>query len=114
MGDTEGPGGRGSLAFFGLWLLLHEKADDWIREAVRKARETPEDVRTEYQEFLLAVEREKEKLKGVLGEAVRNQLRAMGFVDRDEAERLRAEVAELRDRLRALEERVERLTGMGP
>ncbi len=114
MGDTEGPGGRGSLAFFGLWLLLHEKADDWIREALRKARETPEDLRTEYEAFLLAVEREKEALKGVLGEAVRNQLRAMGFVDRDEAERLREEVAELRDRLRALEERVERRMGTQP
>ncbi len=114
MGDTEDPGGRGSLAFFGLWLLLHEKADDWIREAIRRARETPEEVRTEYQDFLLAVEREKEKLKGVFGEAVRNQLQAMGFVDRDEAERLRAEVEELRDRLRALEERVERVMGRAP
>ncbi len=109
MDDRSGPGEKGSLAFFGLWLLLHEKADDWIRDALRRARETPEDVRDEYQRFLLAVEHEKEMLRGILGQALRNQIRKMGFVDEDEMEGLRAEVTELRDRLRGLEDRVERI-----
>ncbi len=109
MDERPGPGEKGSLAFFGLWLLLHEKADDWIRDAIRRARETPDDVRDEYQRFLLAVEHEKEMLKGILGQALRNQIRDMGFVGEAEVEDLRAEVAELRDRLRGLEDRVERL-----
>ena len=39
MEEPQGPGEKGSLAFFGAWLLLHEKADDWIRDALRRARE---------------------------------------------------------------------------
>ncbi len=106
---SETPGGKGSLAFFGLWLLLHEKADDWIRDAIRRARETPEDVRDEYERFLLAVDREKELLKGVVGRMAANQIRALGFLGPEEARALRDELRELRERLRALEERLDRM-----
>ncbi len=108
-----GPGERGSLAFFATWLLLHEKADDWLRDALRRARDAPDGVRSEYQRFLLAVDREKEHLKGFLGDALRNEIRRMGFVDGDQVDVLRAELAESRQRLRALEDRLARLGGAG-
>lgn len=110
MTDPTRPGEKGSLALFASWLLLHEKADDWIRDALRRARETPEDLRQEYQQFLVAVEREKEGLKGLLAEAFGNEIRQLGFVHRDDAEVLSEEVAALRQRLRGLEEKLERLT----
>lgn len=111
MDRPKDPAERGSLAFFGAWLLLHEKADDWIRDALRRARETPEDLRQEYQDFLLAVEREKEHLRGLLAGAFTNELRQLGFLHRDEADDLRAELDDLRRRLRGMEDRIERLAG---
>jgi polyhydroxyalkanoate synthesis regulator phasin len=113
MDQPPGPGEKGSLAFFAAWLLLHEKADDWIRDALRRARETPDDVRQEYQRFLLAVDREKESMKGLLAAAFTAEFRQMGFLHRDDASILRAEVEELRSRLRGLEDKLERLTGRG-
>lgn len=113
MSDSNHLAEKGSLTFLASWLLLHEKADDWIRDALHRARETPEDLRQEYQRFLLAVEREKEGLKGLLGEAFGNEIRQLGFVHRDEAEALAGEVEELRQRLRGLEEKLERLAAAG-
>jgi polyhydroxyalkanoate synthesis regulator phasin len=113
MSSSYTPGEKGSLAFFAAWLLLHEKADDWIRDALRRARETPEDLRHEYQQFLVSVETEKEALKGLLAEAFSNEIRQMGFVHRDDANALRAEVDDLRGRLRGLEEKLERFANRG-
>jgi len=110
MEHPPGPGEKGSLAFFAAWLLLHEKADDWIRDALRRAQETPEDVRQDYQRFLLAVEREKEAMKGLLASAFTAEFRQMGFLHREDASALGAEVADLRARLRGLEDKLERLT----
>lgn len=111
MDRPESPAERGSLAFFAAWLLLHEKADDWLRDALRRARETPEELRHEYQQFLLAVEREKEFLKGLLSEAFANEIRELGFLHREDGADLRQEVADLRARLRGLEDKLERLVG---
>jgi polyhydroxyalkanoate synthesis regulator phasin len=108
MSSAQSPAETGSLAFFAAWLLFHEKADDWIRDALRRARETPEDLRHEYQRFLISVEREKEALKGILSEAFANEIRELGFLHRNDTSDLRAEVEDLRARLRGLEEKLER------
>jgi hypothetical protein len=108
MTDPQSPGEKGSLAFFGAWLLLHEKADDWIRDALCRARETPEALRNEYHLFLLSVEREKEALKALAAEAFRNELGHLGFLHRDDVATLRLEMEDLRDRLRGMEEKLER------
>jgi hypothetical protein len=113
MDQTPGPGEKGSLAFFAAWLLLHEKADDWIRDALRRARETPDDVRQEYQRFLLAVDREKESMKGLLAAAFTAEFRQMGFLHREDDSSLRAEVEDLRSRLRGLEDKLARLAERG-
>jgi hypothetical protein len=109
MTEPSSPVEKGSLTFFAAWLLLHEKADDWIRDALRRARETPEDLRGEYQRFLLTVEREKEALKGILSEAATNEMRELGFLHRDEMGDLLGELEDLRSRLRGLEEKLERV-----
>ncbi|MBI5016800.1 MAG: hypothetical protein HZB55_15110 [Deltaproteobacteria bacterium] len=111
MTEPQGPAEKGSLAFFGAWLLLHEKADDWIRDALRRARETPEALRGEYHRFLLSVEREKEALKGIAAEAFRNELGHLGFLHRDDVASLRLEMDDLRRRLQGMEEKLEREAG---
>ena len=113
MSAIHSPGEKGSLGFFAAWLLLHEKADDWIRDALRRARETPEDLRHEYQQFLVTVEAEKEALRGLLADAFTNEIRQMGFMHREDASRLRTEVEDLRGRVRGLEEKLERFVGRG-
>jgi len=113
MDQPSGPGEKGSLAFFAAWLLLHEKGDDWIRDALRRARETPEDVRQEYQRFLLAVDREKEAMKGLLSAAFTAEFRQMGFLHREDTAALGAEVEDLRARLRGLEDKLARLAERG-
>ncbi len=109
MPETVSPAEKGSLTFFAAWLLLHEKADDWIRDALRRARETPDALRNEYHRFLLSVEREKEALKGIVSEAARNEMRELGFLHRDDVEALLLEVGSLRERLAGLEEKLERV-----
>jgi polyhydroxyalkanoate synthesis regulator phasin len=106
--SEETPKPTGSHGFFAAWLLLHEKADDWLRDAMKRARETPEETRRDYQEFLLGVDREKEMLKGVFADALVNELRHMGFSHRDDSEDLKAEIQTLRGRIAGLEEKLER------
>jgi polyhydroxyalkanoate synthesis regulator phasin len=114
MDQPQDPVRKGGLTIFASWLLLHEKADDWIRDAIRRARETPEDMRQEYQAFLLEVESEKEALKALLADAVANEFRQLGFLHRDETADLTAELDELRRRIRGLEDRLERMTSRAP
>lgn len=97
-----------SHGFFAAWLLLHEKADDWLRDAMRRAKETPEESRKDYQEFLLGVDREKEMLKGVFADALVNELKHMGFRHQSDSDELKAEVEALRSRIAGLEEKLER------
>jgi len=113
MHEPQSPAEKGSLMFFAAWLLLHEKADDWIRDALRRASETPEAVRTDYHRFLVSVEREKEALKSLAADALKNEFRHLGFLDREEAEGLRSELGDLRERLQGLEEKLERAARSG-
>lgn len=107
------PAEKGTPSFFAAWLLLHEKADDWIRDLLRRARETPEDLRKEYQTFLLRVEEEKDFLKGLLSEAFVNEIRELGFLNTEDASELRNELNDLKERIRGLEEKLERLGAGG-
>lgn len=113
MDRSYDPAEKGTLSFFAVWLLLHEKADDWIRDLLRRARETPEDLRKEYQNFLLRVEEEKDFLKGLLSEALINEIRELGFVHTEDASELRDGLNDLKARLRGLEEKIERLGAGG-
>ena len=81
---------------------------DAVRE---RARSTPEGERRDYQSFLLGVDKEKEMLKGIFADALVNELKHAGFVHRAEAEEVKAELENMRLRLKGMEERLERLAG---
>ena len=106
---SDSPKPTGAFSFFAAWMLLHEKADDWLRDAISRARETPQEARQDFQEFLLSADREKEALKGVFGDALRAELNRLGFADKRELEDSREEMGELRRRLQGLEDQLERL-----
>ena len=108
MGDQEGRG-SGSQGFFAAWMLLHEKADDWLKDAVTRARATPGETRRDYQNYLLEVDLEKEAMKGIFSEALLHEFRHMGFVHKSDAEELKMELENLRKRIAGLEEKLERL-----
>ncbi|PLX41012.1 MAG: hypothetical protein C0608_07115 [Deltaproteobacteria bacterium] len=101
----------GGFSFFAAWMLLHEKADDWLRDALRRANEAPEESRRDYQRFLIGVDREKEALKGIFSEAITCELKHLGFIHESDEEKLSEEVSELRERIRALETKLERIKG---
>jgi polyhydroxyalkanoate synthesis regulator phasin len=105
--SPESPSGTHS--FFAAWMLLHEKADDWLRDAVCRANETPEEARKDYQTFLLKVDGEKELLKSLFADALVGELKHMGFSHRDDKEELKSEVSELHQRILGLEEQLDRL-----
>lgn len=107
--DDNLPAGHGAHGFFAAWLLLHEKADDWLKNAMERARSAPGESRKDYQTFLLEVDREKELLKGLFGEMIVGELKAAGFVHRDDSENLKAEMELMRERIAGLEERLDRL-----
>lgn len=107
--DSEKPANPQS--FFAFWMLMHEKADDWLKGALERARATPEGERRDYQSFLLGVDREKEMLKSIFADALVNELKHAGFVHRAEAEGLKEELDLMRERLKGMEERLERLAG---
>ena len=101
-------GGAGAHGFFAAWMLLHEKADDWLKDALERARNTPEEARKDYQSFLVDVEGQKELLKGLFGDLVVNELKAAGFVHKSERDDLKAEIEALRERLAGFEKRLDR------
>ena len=108
MADNDNIAG-GPHSFFAAWLLLHEKADEWLKDAVRRANETPGEARKEYQNFLLSVDREKEYLKGIFSEALVCEFRHLGFLHGDDLSAQGEELRQVKERLCALEDQLSRL-----
>jgi polyhydroxyalkanoate synthesis regulator phasin len=108
MADIENPVG-GPHSFFAAWLLLHEKADDWLKDAIRRANETPGEARKEYQNFLLSVDKEKEYLKSIFSEALVCEFRHLGFLHQEDISAQGDELRQLKERLRAMEDQLSRL-----
>ncbi len=86
---------KGLLTSLGLWLLLHEKADEIIRDLVKKGKMAPEEGRRFLDELALRAEKEKEAIKEEFGSRSKAILREMGFVIRDDWEELLKRVDKL-------------------
>lgn len=96
------------MRFFGLWLLVHENADEEIKAAVRRG--AAQDAQgmsggpDAFVDGLMAmVEDEKERLKGEL---------AAGRVERPDADEQRIALDEVRFEVAALRGRVDEMAGM--
>jgi polyhydroxyalkanoate synthesis regulator phasin len=79
---------KGLLTSMGLLLLLHEKADEIIRDLVEKGRMAPEEGRRFLDELAIRIDREKEAIREEFGLRSKAVLREMGLVTRDDWEKL--------------------------
>lgn len=78
---------KGLYASLGFWLLIHEKADELIREMIKKGEMAPEQGRKFLDELSTRVNEEKEALKDRVEELVQASLKDV-FVTRKEFEYL--------------------------
>lgn len=85
---------KGLYASLGFWLLIHEKADEIIREMIKKGEMAPEEGRKFLDELSTRVNEEKEFLKNRFGDLVQASLKDV-FVTRDEFEKLSKKVSDL-------------------
>jgi len=86
---------KGFLASLGFWLLLHEKADEIIRELIKKGKMAPEEGRRFLDELAKKAEEEKEAIKERVGEIAQTTFKEFGFVTKDELEALLKRVEKL-------------------
>ncbi len=85
---------KGLYASLGFWLLIHEKADELIREMIKKGEMAPEQGRKFLDELSARVNQEKESLKDRVVDLVQTSLKDV-FVTREEFDRLLKKVSDL-------------------
>lgn len=85
---------KGLYASLGFWLLIHEKADELIREMIKKGEMAPEQGRKFLDELSARVNEEKESLKDRIGDLVQASLKDV-FVTREEFDKLLKKVNDL-------------------
>jgi polyhydroxyalkanoate synthesis regulator phasin len=86
---------KGFLASLGFWLLLHEKADEIIRDLIRKGKMAPEEGRKFLDELAKKAEEEKEAIKERIGEITQTTFKEFGFVTKEEYESLLKRIEKL-------------------
>lgn len=95
---------RGFFTALGMWLLLHEVADDIIRATIKKGRVVPEDKRDFLDELVVTVDDEKGKLREKLTEVVDAALKEHPYTLQSEIiQSLSARINELEEKIRKLE-----------
>ncbi len=85
---------KGLYASLGFWLLIHEKADELIKEMVKKGEMAPEQGRKFLDELSARVNEEKESIKNRVESLVQASLKDV-FVTREEFEKLLKKVSEM-------------------
>ena len=91
------------LATLGFWLLIHEKADDVIRDLVKKGKMAPEEGKHFWEELSSKVDDEKEELKEKIKGSAHSAIKEAGGVTKDELEKLNLKMAELEGRITVIE-----------
>lgn len=85
---------KGLYASLGFWLLIHEKADELIREMIKKGEMAPEQGRKFLDELSSRVNEEKEALKDRVEELIQASLKDV-FATKKEFEELQKRVEAL-------------------
>lgn len=94
---------KGFYTTLGAWLLVHEKADEIMREMIAKGKEAPEGSRRVIDEMSKRVDDEKEEIKQVFAEGVSSALRDTGVATKEQLEELSSRLDEIDDRLAVVE-----------
>ncbi|MHB0976995.1 MAG: hypothetical protein ACYC1U_07350 [Candidatus Aquicultorales bacterium] len=92
---------KGLTSFFGAWLLVHEKADDVIRDVISKSRGKPEQERDFADRLTVEIDEEKEALKGKLNHALGHET-----TSNEDVRRLEEMLNRISERLEKLEKKI--------
>ncbi|RJQ56319.1 MAG: hypothetical protein C4521_00650 [Actinobacteria bacterium] len=94
---------KGLYTMLGAWLLIHEKADEIMKEMVAKGKEAPEGGRSVVDEMSKRVDEEKEELKGWIAQNMSSAMREAGMATKEDIDDIRARMDEIESRLAVVE-----------
>ncbi|MDP3013262.1 MAG: hypothetical protein Q8M92_03405 [Candidatus Subteraquimicrobiales bacterium] len=95
---------KGFFTALGMWLLLHEVADDIIRATIKRGRSISEDKRDFLDELVVTVDDEKGELREKLTEVVQAALEKHPYTLQSEIiQSLTTRIDELEEKIRKLE-----------
>lgn len=94
---------KGIYTTLGAWLLIHEKADEIMKEMVAKGKDAPEGSRRIIDEMSQRVDEEKDEIKDWLSDAMTSAFADTGVATKDQIEALSARLDEIEGRLAVVE-----------
>lgn len=94
---------KGILTTLGFWLLIHEKADEIIRDLIEKGKIAPEEGKHFLEELSKRVDDEKESLKGKFSSSIQSMASEAGLATQKDLNQLTARLKEIEKRLANLE-----------
>jgi polyhydroxyalkanoate synthesis regulator phasin len=94
---------KGILTTLGFWLLVHEKADEIIKEMIEKGKIAPEEGKHFLDELSQRVDDEKEVLKKKFSSTAETTLSQAGLATKKDLDQLAARLKKIETRLDALE-----------
>lgn len=94
---------KGLVTTLGSWLLIHEVADDFIREMIAKGKAEASDKRRMLEELSVRVDEEKEEIRKRIGQMLSQVMNEAGAVTPGDLEKVEKRLADLERRLKVLE-----------
>lgn len=94
---------KGFYTTLGAWLLIHEKADEIMKEMVAKGKEAPEGARTAVDEMSKRVDEEKEQIKSWIAENMSTTMGEAGLATKQQIEEIKTRLDEIESRVAVVE-----------
>ncbi len=94
---------KGLYTTLGAWLLIHEKADEIMKDMVAKGKEAPEGARSAMDEMSKRVDEEKEQIKSWIAENSTTAMAEAGLVTQKQLDEIAARLDEIESRLAVVE-----------
>lgn len=94
---------KGILTTLGFWLLVHEKADEIIKDMIEKGKIAPEEGKHFLDELSQRVDGEKEVLRKKFSSATTSTLSQAGLATKKDLDQLASRLKKIEARLDTLE-----------
>ncbi len=106
MTEKENYADKGLMMLLGFWLLLHEKADNFVRNLIAKGEKAPPGEREGVEDFFLRIDKEKQELERLFKSGIKSSLKDSGLVAREELEEIAFQMQELKNTLEMINRRL--------
>ncbi|MEW6189214.1 MAG: hypothetical protein AB1466_03760 [Actinomycetota bacterium] len=104
---------RSFLVALGLLLLVHERADEFIKDLISKGKISPEEGKQYMEDLSKRVNVRKEQLEKLVIDSLRSALKKAGMATESDFEKLDFNLRELENRIVVLENKMEVLEAGG-